>query len=183
MAKAFLLRFGSEEDFKSIKLQLREPGFAIDSEKLFIGGTSRNLHIPNEEYVSKMINEHIDKRGILSGTSTDLAVSQPLLSFAYDTTLKRIVFKGGDGQRHIIVENKDIPRRTGVSIKIAAENIETEDNNSVIIQGYNSPIEMIFKNGILCTVHPDDPNRYEVDRENNLLKIYNCAENDIITYF
>jgi len=55
MARIFLLRVGTELDFKSVNLQVRELGFSSDSEKLYLGTTKGNVNIPTEDIVRDII--------------------------------------------------------------------------------------------------------------------------------
>jgi len=184
MAKAFLLRWGTQNDFDSIKLQVRELGFVVDTERLYVGGEDENIHIPNEIFIKNMILNYIPKYAIPYGNTLSLETSQVLSGLGYNTVTEKLSYKTpNSGSLINIVVDKDMPSNVSSTFKVLAENINTGDNNSVTLTGYNRPIEMIFKNGILCTTNADDQNRYIVDRNTNILKVYNCLENDIIAYF
>lgn len=60
MARIFLLRVGTELDFKSINLQVRELGFASDSEKLYLGTTKGNVNIPTEDIVKDIVDAKLE---------------------------------------------------------------------------------------------------------------------------
>jgi hypothetical protein len=183
MAKAFLIRWGTQNDFDAIKLLLRELGFAVDSEKLYIGGEDENIHIPKESYVRDLILGYLPKYAIPYGDSLALDSSQVLSGLGYNTVTEKLSYRRPVGSPVNIVIDKDMPAQTSTTFKVLLENIDTGDSNSVTLTGYNRPIEMIFRNGILCTTHADDEHRYVVDRDLDTLKIYNCLENDIIAYF
>jgi hypothetical protein len=183
MAKAFLIRWGTQNDFDSIKLQLREFGFAVDTERVFIGGEDENLHIPNESYVRDMILNEVPKYSIPNGTAIEVSDKQVLSGLGYVYTSDTLTYKTPLGNIEEIVFKKNTPLKTSVTVKVLDENIDANDNNSVTITGYNRPIEMIFLNGRLCTTHEDDPHRYIIDQDNSTLKIYGCVANDLISYF
>jgi len=183
MAKAFLLRWGTQNDFDSIKLAVRELGFAVDVERLYIGGNDENIHIPNEAFLKEYVASEVPKYKPIAGTTQELLSLQTPGALAYNTDENRMTYMSPIGSIYKFVTLSDMPLSAPFSVKVLSENIEESDNNSVTIQGYNRPIEMIYLNGRLCTTHSDDPNRYEVDRDAQTLKIYNCAENDIIAYF
>lgn len=56
MARIFLLRVGTELDFESVNLQVRELGFASDSEKLYLGTSIGNVNIPTEDAVKDILD-------------------------------------------------------------------------------------------------------------------------------
>lgn len=183
MAKAFLVRWGTQNDFDAIKLQIREIGFTIDNEKMYIGGNDENLHIPNEAYVNGLISAAIPTYKPITGTSIQLLTIHPPGAIAYDSDEKRLIYKTGAGVAINIANTSDIPSQTSFSVKVDLANIDAGDNNSVTLTGYDRPIELIFLNGILCTTHSDDVRKYTVDRTAKTLKINGCSENDIISYF
>ncbi len=59
MARIFLLRVGTELDFETVNLQVRELGFSSDAEKLYLGTTKGNIHIPTSEQTIELIEEQI----------------------------------------------------------------------------------------------------------------------------
>jgi hypothetical protein len=59
MARIFLLRVGTELDFEAVNLQVRELGFASDTEKLYLGTTRGNIHIPTSEQTRQLIRDEI----------------------------------------------------------------------------------------------------------------------------
>lgn len=183
MAKAFLIRWGYEQDFSDIKLQTREPGFAIDTEKFFIGTGDKNIHIPNEEFVASMIADGVIGYKPLFGTTQELSNSQENGAIAYNTEVKRIQYKTSAGTviQHATVN--DIPSYTPTSVTVAQANIDTNDSNSVTLSGMTRPLKMVFLNGSLCTLNPNDPHRLQIDNVSATVKIYNCVEGDIIAYF
>lgn len=183
MAKAFLVRWGTQNDFDAIKLQIREIGFTIDNERLWVGGNDENLHIPNENFVKNMILTEVPKYKPLTGTSVELLTTHSPGALAFNKDGKHLVYKTPTGQNLTLVDTSMMPSNTATSVKVALENIDTADNNSVTINGYDRQIEMVFLNGVLCTIHPDDTRRYEVNRTDKTLKVYGCSENDIISYF
>jgi hypothetical protein len=183
MAKAFLLRWGTQNDFDAIKLQVRELGFTIDNERLYVGGEDENIHIPKESFIREMISGEIPKYAVPYGNSLALESAQVLSGFGYNTVTSKLSYRRPVGTPINLVTDKDIPSQASTSVSVTLENIDTGDSNSVTLTGYNRPIEMIFKNGLLCTPNTDDQNRYVVNRELNTLKVYNCTENDIIAYF
>ena len=68
MARIFLLRFGTELDFETVNLQVRELGFSSDSEKLFLGTSGGNVSIPSVSEVYQIITEKIQD-GTIPGTN------------------------------------------------------------------------------------------------------------------
>ena len=56
MARIFLLRVGTELDFDTVNLQVRELGFASDSEKLYLGTSAGNINIPTEDIVKDIVD-------------------------------------------------------------------------------------------------------------------------------
>jgi len=183
MAKAFLIRWGYEQDFKDIKLQTREPGFAIDTEKFFIGTGDKNIHIPNEDFVSAMIKDGVLKYTPITGTSQELSSIQENGTIAFNTDTKRLQYKTMSGNIIQQVLPTDIPSYTPTSVVVSAENIDVSDNNSVTLAGITKPLKMFFLNGVLCTTNQNDPHMITIDNSANTVKIKECAENDIISYF
>ena len=183
MAKGFLVRWGSEADFRAVKLALREIGFAVDTEKMFIGGAEDYYHIPNEIFVRNMITDGVAKYKPVAGETAELVAAHKKGAFAFNTTLQRILYKKEDESVLKVVTDQDMPIKTASTVVVAAANIDANDNNSVSISGYNRPIELIFLNGVLCTTNASDPHQYVVDPATHILKIKECAENDIIAYF
>lgn len=183
MAKAFLVRWGTQNDFDSIKLQIRELGFTIDNERLYVGGNDKNIHIPSEEYVSSMISEKLEEETLLSGTTIELQTKQLPGILAFDKDKRKISYNTPDGGGILYLANEaSLPLRKPVSVSVATENIDADDSNSVSIAGFTRPVEIIFRNGQLCTDLPSDTNRYSIDRASNILKVYNCADGDVISY-
>ena len=183
MAKAFLLRWGTQNDFDEIKLHVRELGFTIDNERLWLGGNDENIHIPNEQFLKSYVAGEVPKYQPVTGTTTELQTLQAPGALGYNTEENRLSYKTKAGQKIDIVSTSDLPLKSPISVVVAIENIDTNDDNSVLITGYNRPIELIFLNGKLCTKESTDSNRYEVDDTANTLKVYGCSENDIISYF
>jgi len=60
MARIFLLRVGTELDFQSVNLQVRELGFASDTEKLYLGTTKGNVNIPTEDIVREIVDAKLE---------------------------------------------------------------------------------------------------------------------------
>jgi len=85
MAKAFLLRTQTQLIFDTIRLEFREPGFTKDTERLYMGGLTENLHIPNEAFVSTMIDEKLLTHGPKMGTTAQLATQHVPGTLAYNT--------------------------------------------------------------------------------------------------
>ncbi len=183
MAKAFLIRWGTQNDFDSIKLQVRELGFTIDNERLYIGGNDDNIHIPNEMFMKTYVASEVPKYKPLTGSTAELISAHLPGALAYDIDDKRIIYKTPSGVKINMASTSDLPLQTPFSVKVLLDNIDSVDGNSVTISGYNRPIEMIFLNGSLCTTNQEDTRRYEVDRTAQTLKVYGCSENDIIAYF
>lgn len=183
MAKAFLIRWGYEQDFKDIKLQTREPGFAIDTEKFFIGTGDKNIHIPSEDFVSAMIADGVLKYKPLTGTTRELASIQENGTIAFNTESKRLQYKTMNGSVIPQVLPTDIPSYTPTSVVVAQENIDTNDNNSVTLSGMTRPLKMVFLNGKLCSTNTNDPHVITIDAQMGTVKIRDCAKDDIISYF
>ncbi len=183
MAKAFLIRWGSQSDFDSIKLQTRELGYAIDTIRLFIGSEDANIHIPNEEYMRATILSEVPKYKITRGTDLELTTSQLPGALGYSIDNSKLSYKTTTGTVKPLAFSADIPAKTGLTVTVEASNIEILDNNSVTLTNYDRPIELIYLNGKLCTTSANDINRYMVDSGLKTLKINGCAEGDLITYF
>ena len=183
MAKAFLLRWGYQNDFDSIKLQTRELGFAVDTEKIYIGTDDSNVHLPNEGFVSTMITTGVALYKPTSGTTLELATTHLAGTIGYDTDEKRLKFKSLTGTIISLAKTTEIPVGDATSVVVAIENIDAGDNNSVLLTGYVRPVRLVFLNGILCTNNVADPHQYIVSEVNSTIKIKECAVNDIIAYF
>ena len=183
MAKGFLLRWGTEADFRAVKLALREAGFTVDAEKMYIGGAEKNHHIPNEAFVNSMIIEGVAKYKPVSGETAELVAAHKKGAFAFNTTLQRLLYKKEDDTVIKVVTDQNMPVKTASTVVVAAANIDANDDNSVSISGYDRPVELVFLNGTLCTTNANDPHKYVVDPATHILKIKGCAENDIIAYF
>ncbi len=183
MAKAFLLRWGYQNDFDSIKLQTRELGFSIDSEKLYIGTDDANIHIPNEAFTKALAISEVLKYKPTIGTTLELLTTQVASSLAFNSEEKRIQYKNSSGAVIKIVNMTDLPSGDAVSVVVASENIDAGDNNSVTLSDYTRPIRMIFLNGILCTNNANDAHMYTLDNINSTITIKECVAGDIIAYF
>ena len=183
MAKEFKIRWGYEKDFEVIKLAPRELGCAIDTNKLFLGTTDGNIHIPNEKYTNSMIKTALDLFTIASGTATELSGESFKEKLAYNTTIKRIQYQDRDGAVHRLLFPEDLMLSRPISVQLTEENIDLEDNNSVIINGFDRPFIMVYVNGVLATDHASDPHQLTIDTENKTLKIIGCAAGDIISYY
>lgn len=183
MAKAFLIRWGYDQDFKDIKLQTREPGFAIDTEKFLIGTGDKNIHIPNEDFVKAMITDGVLKYTPITGTTAELASNQLPKTVAYNTDTRKMQYKTVSGTIVANATTTDIPTNTPTSVTVAQENIDSSDANSVSLSGMTRPLRMVYLNGLLCTLNPDDPHRLTVDNTTGTIKINECVAGDIIAYF
>ncbi len=183
MAKAFLIRWGSQNDFEAIKLQTRELGYAIDTIRLYIGSEDGNIHIPNESFIMSKIAEEVPKYKVAAGTTVELNTVQLNGAFGFNTDIEKITYKTSSGGIKTMAYSSDLPTKTGYTVVVAVENIDAGDNNSVTLTDYERPIELIFLNGKLCTTHANDSNKYLIDSELKTLKIDGCEENDLITYF
>lgn len=183
MAKAFLIRWGYDQDFKDVKLQTREPGFAIDSEKFYIGTGDKNIHIPSEDFIGSMIIDGVIKYAPVSGTALELNTLQKNKTLAYNTDTKRLQYKTNSGT---IVQNaslKEVPTALPTSFVVQASNIDIMDSNSVTLAGITRPLKMVFLNGALCTLEATDPHRLSANTTEGTIKINGCADGDIIAYF
>jgi len=183
MAKAFLIRWGYDQDFKDIKLQTREPGFAVDSEKLYIGAGDKNIHIPNEDFIKAMIDDGILTYTPITGSTGALSTEQKNGRIAYNTDTKKLQYKTSAG---VIIQNAttvDIPTYTPTSVVVSDDNIDANDSNSVTLTGVNRPLKMVFLNGSLCTLNASDLHRLSVDSVSGTIKIKECSNGDIIAYF
>ena len=183
MAKAFLIRWGFEQDFGDIKLQAREPGFAVDSEKLYIGTGDKNVHFPNEDFVSAMISDGVIKYKPMSGTTLELATNQISKTIAYNTDTKRLQYKTASGT---IVQNaaaREIPTALPTSVVVQSANIDIHDGNSVTLAGITRPLKMVFLNGRLCSLETSDIHELTVDAASGTIKVKECVAGDIIAYF
>lgn len=183
MAKAFLIRWGYQNDFDSIKLQTRELGFAVDAEKLYIGSDDSNIHIPNEAYVERMIDSGVLAYKPVTGTTLELQSAQPVGSLSFNSDDKKIQYKMASGTIIKLANVIDLPSGEATSVTVSLENIDVGNFNSVTLSSYTRPIKLVFLNGSLCTNNPDDPHRYVIDPVNSTITIKECAEGDIIAYF
>ncbi len=183
MAKAFLVRWGTQNDFDSIKLQIREIGFTIDNEKMYIGGNDANIHIPNESFIGTMISEAVPKYKPMVGTGLELVTTHLPGAIAFNSETSILIYKTAGGSSISLARSIDLPAKTVYSVKVAAENIDAGDNNSVLLTNYERPIELIFLNGVLCTPEDYDAHKYTVNIELKTLKINGCVADDTISYF
>ena len=183
MAKAFLIRWGYDQDFKDIKLQSREPGFAVDAEKLYIGTGDKNIHIPNEDFIKIMIDDGVLKYTPKTGTTLVLNTEQENGTIAYNTDNKRFQYKTSTGTIVQAASTNDIPSQTPTSVTVAASNIDIADFNSVTLSGMTRPLKMVFLNGALCSLSIDDTHKLTVNALNGTIKVRECVEGDIISYF
>lgn len=183
MAKAFLLRWGTQNDFDSIKLQTRELGVAIDTTKLYLGTDDANVHIPNEQFVSSMIASGLTQYKPAYGSTQDLQTTQKNGMLGYNVDTKRLRYKTPTGAVIPLANTSDLPTKEPTVVTVAAANIDTADNNSVTLTSFVRPTIIIFLNGILCTSSDSDAHKYTLNELNSTIKINGCAENDIISYF
>jgi hypothetical protein len=183
MAKEFKIRWGYEEDFKNIKLAPREPGLAIDSNKFYMGTEAGNMHIPSEQYTDGMIDAKLASYKIPAKTTTELADEKYTGVLAYNSTIGRVQYKTSSGDILKLAASRDLPLKMPITVQVAQENIEENDNNSVTITGFERPIVMVFLNGVLCTTHASDQHKLTYDEENKAIKIDNCVAGDLITYY
>jgi len=181
MAKAFLMRTQSQELFNSTRLEFREPGFTKDTERFYMGGLSKNLHIPNEDYVTKMIGEHLASHGPKMGTTAQLSEHHVDGTFAYNTETGSLSLMLGETPVPIAFKH-DTPSRAQVDVVVEAAHISSEDG-SVLITDFRKGVFMIFVDGILCTTLTNSAKRYAFDNETKRLKVFGCVEGSVISYF
>ena len=183
MAKEFLIRYGNDADFQQKRLALREFGFAIDVEKLYIGGRDGNLYIPTSAVITEMIKSQVDGYKMMAGTTQLLNDTQVVGTLAYDTDTKRIRYKASENVVKSILTLSDALLSSPTTVQVEAGNIDTNDDNSVTLSDFNRPTKMVFLNGVLCTSHVADPHKYTYDDVQKKMKIKNCTEGDLISYF
>ena len=183
MAKAFLVRFGTEDDFKAIKLQTREIGMALDTEKLYLGGEDRNIHIVSEEYAQTMIKKAVKGRKTAEGTTSELQNIQTPGSFAFNNELNRPQYLTESGKKISISVTSDLGKKDASTVVVQDGDIDTDDSNSVSLGDFIRPQKIIFLNGLLVTNNSSDPHQYTYDEANKILKIKECAAGDIIAFF
>ena len=183
MAKAFLIRWGYQNDFDSIKLQTREIGFTVDTAKVYVGSDDSNIHIPNEAYVKSMIDSGVLTYKPVTGTTLELQAAQIVGALAFNNDDKKIQYKMASGTIIKLANATDLPSGEATSVTVALANIDAGNFNSVTLSSYTRPIKLVFLNGSLCTNNPDDPHRYTIDSVNSTITIKECAEGDIIAYF
>lgn len=183
MAKAFLTRWGYQNDFDSIKLQTRELGFAIDVEKLYIGTDDSNIHIPNEGFIAEMIKTGILTYKPVVGTILELQSAQLAGALAYNVDDKKVQYKTASGTTIKLASTSDLPSGEATSVVVAQENIDVGNSNSVALSGYTRPIKLVFLNGSLCTNNDNDAHKYTIDAVNSTLTVKECVAGDIIAYF
>jgi len=183
MAKAFLIRFGTENDFKAIKLQTRELGMALDTERLYLGGEDKNIHIPSEDFIKTSIKDAVNNRKILEGNTVDLQNSQIPGSIAFNTELNRPQYLTQSGKKTLIAVTSDLGKKEASTIVVQDGDVDTDDSNSVSLGDFIRPQIMVFLNGVLVTNNSGDPHQYSYDAENKILKIKECSSGDIIAFF
>jgi len=183
MAKEYLVRYGTLQEFETIRLAVRELGFVVDVDQLMVGTSVGNKHIPNEDYVSNMILDSIHNAKIPSGTTTEVSSDEFREKIFFNTSINKLQYRDADDLNHTIVTFFDMLKQKPVTKNVEAEDIDTANNNTVTITGYDRPIVMVFLNGILCTENENDPHMITVDSTNGTLSIANCEVGDIISYF
>ena len=182
MAKAFLVRFGFENDFKSIKLQTRELGMALDTLKLYLGSEDENIHIPSETMVKSYIDTALSNFANEAGTTVELNTTQAVGSIAFNTETDKLQFRKTLSTFSNILTSSDAPRFEINSIVVDAENIDALDSNSISLVDFIRSSIRVYRNGLLCSSSISDINRYAFDDVSNVLKVYNCAAGDIVSY-
>jgi len=181
MAKAFLLRTQTQLIFDTIRLEFREPGFTKDTERLYMGGLTENLHIPNEAFVSTMIDEKLLTHGPKMGTTAQLATQHVPGTLAYNTETGSLYLQVGQNPVPIAMK-RDIPSRTQVEITIEAIHIDAGDG-SVLLTEFDRGVFMIFIDGILCSTSSTAAKRYIYDAQTRQVRVIGCVEGSILSYF
>ena len=182
MAKAFLMRTDKDAKFQTIKLEFREPGFSNDLEKLYIGGAEGNIHIPNEDYVTRMIEQSLSADSLLHQSTSDLQVNQTAHTIAFNTDLNKLVYKVSTDASIAIPSSAEVPMGEQNTVTISSANIDSNDG-SVIFADFNRTLKMIFIDGILCTNNSASEKRYTFDSATNTLKVFGASDGSIVSYF
>ena len=183
MAKAYLIRKGYQEEFDRINLYARELGFALDTSRLLIGDGEENIHIPNEQFVASMITAKVLAYKPKSGTTVELDSAHVPGTFAYDTEMKRVIYKSASGAKSILARTSELPMSDATAITVATVNIDIAAQNGVLLTSFNRPLRMIFLNGKLCTNLASDPHQYIFNETEKTVLITECVAGDIISYF
>jgi len=180
MAKAFLMRTQTQAVFDTERLEFREPGFTKDTERLYMGGLTENLHIPNEEYVSGMITERLASHGPKMLTTAQLEEQHADGTLAYNTETGSLLLRLGVNSVPIAMK-RDVPARTQVEIVVEAININPD--GSVLLTEFSRGVLMIFVDGILCSTASSAAKRYTYDAQTRQLRVIGCTEGSVISYF
>lgn len=180
MAKALLVRHGKDEEFQIKRLELREIGFSTDLEKLYIGGLDKNLYIPDEDAVKKLISDSIANTTIRSSTSASLAETFPSNSMAINSETGKLLVKIGGEEKRVIMASDTIGRNQ-INHVVLSEHIDAD--GSVSLASFTRPILMIFIDGILCLSSSTAEKRFTYDEATQLLKVYGASQGSVISYY
>ena len=181
MSKAFLLKTEADAVFRDKKLEFREPGFSKDLEKLYVGGLTENIHIPNESFVDKMIKSKLSTHGPKFGTSAALEEGHIDGTFAFNTDTSKLLLKI-NGNPIAIPTRGELAASEQATVTVTSENIDDTDGH-VRLENFNRPVKMIFVDSLLCIKGANGEKRYEFDPATKLLKVYGCSDGSIISYF
>jgi len=181
MSKAFLLKTQTDAIFKDKRLEFREPGFSKDLEKLYIGGLTDNIHIPNELFVRNMIKNSLSTHGPKFGTSATLEEGHIDGTFAFNTDTNKLLLKI-NGNPVAIPTRGELAASEQTTVTVESENIDDTDGH-VRLENFNRATKMIYVDGILCIKGANGSKRYEFDPSTKLLKVYGCSDGSIISYF
>jgi len=183
-AKELLLRYGYEDDFERINLKVRELGFAVDTDKLYIGTSQGNAHIPNFIEVTNKIKEMIKNRRIKFGDEAYINSNLLPAQMGFNTTKHRIeVIDPTTNIRQTYITKADHLLNVPKTIKLSDDDIDHDDNDSITLTDFTRPIIMVFLNGALVTDHSDDPHTYSYDTDKKELKVTGCSDGDLLSFY
>jgi len=184
MAKTLLIRYGYKEDFERIRLHVREFGFVMDTDEVLIGTSDGNKILPNQKKVQSLIKEALSSYKMKQG-DRDFILNNILPGETmFNSTKQRINFLNPVNNKiQTYVTTEDLIRKEPATIKITDDDIDHDDDDSVTLTDFNRPIVMVYYNGVLVTNHEDDNHCYTYKPEDQTIKIKNCSEGDLLTFY
>lgn len=183
-AKELLIRYAYEADLQTYRPAVREFVFTIDTEKVFMGTKEGAKQLAYIDEVRDIVEASLANRRVIYGTDTELSSKLKQAQWGYSTTLDRpVIISPKTNARMVIATGVDLLKKEPTVVIVQEDNINADDNNSVILADFRRPTILVFVNGILSTSHASDPKRYEYNEDTKVLKLYNMQAGDRIAYY
>ena len=184
VAKQLLIRWAYENDLHTVRPAVREFVYAIDTNKVYIGTAEGAKQLAYTEDVAQQTQSLMKEYKIKMGDTNELNSSLLPLQLGFNTDTHRVqMINPLTNITKNFAYTTDLAFREPVVIKVAASNIDSNDNKSITLTDFVRPSIMVFVNGVLAMPHDDAAHKYSYDKTKKELKIYNMADGDLVAYY